>query len=27
VVTADGCRVLSRHPLGLDAGASTEPAP
>jgi Xaa-Pro aminopeptidase len=27
VVTADGCRVLSRHPLGLDAGARTEPAP
>jgi len=27
VVTADGCRVLSRHPLGLEAGASTEPAP
>jgi Xaa-Pro dipeptidase len=27
VVTDDGCRVLSRHGLGLDAGASVEPTP
>ena len=26
VVTADGCRVLSRHPLGLAAGPGTEAA-
>jgi Xaa-Pro aminopeptidase len=26
VVTDDGCRVLSRHSLGLDAAASAEPA-
>lgn len=25
VVTDEGCRVLSRHPLGLDAGASAGP--